>query len=153
MPGSRQCHTDEQTALSRRAYGDARVTVPRLAVAEAAEAARGAFTVEELAELVRRDHPEHASPATVYRAVAAMVSAGYLERVGVRAGSGLFARCHAAAHHHHIVCDGCGRTVEADCPLGQAIEGGAATHGFTITRHEVTLYGLCPACGADGTVC
>lgn len=81
----------------------------------------------------------------MYRAVAAMENAGFIERVGARGGSALYARCDASAHHHHIVCDACGVTAEAECPLGTTLDV-AGTAGFVVTRHEVTLYGLCPTC-------
>lgn len=106
---------------------------------------RGSFTVEDLAAAVRRLDPDAGASATVYRAVAAMEAAGFIERIGSRDGSGLYARCDASSHHHHIVCDDCGLTAHADCPLDQ-LSNTEAPNGFIVTRHEVTLYGLCPAC-------
>jgi len=136
-------------------YGAGRVTPQRSLVAEVAGAWSRAFTVEELAAEVRtRDRA--ASVATVYRSVAALAENGWLERVGERDGAALFTRCAAGdRHHHHVVCDGCGRVEAAECPVAPAVSAGAAgaagaAGGFVITRHEVTLYGLCPAC-ADGT--
>lgn len=130
-------------------YGAGRVTPQRRLVAEVAGAWSGAFTVEELAAAVRtRDRA--ASVATVYRSVAALADIGWLERVGAREGAALFTRCAAGDHHHHhVVCDGCGRVEAAECPVTPVISAGSAG-GFVITRHEVTLYGLCPAC-ADRT--
>lgn len=139
-------------AVARSAYGSGRLTAPRAAIASVVAATHDAFTVEELTEAVHRVHPEHASTATVYRAVAAMASSGFIERIGSRGGSALYARCDACDHHHHIVCDGCGRTAQADCPLGAEATANAQAHGFTITRHEVTLYGLCRTCSAKGPV-
>lgn len=129
----------------RSAYGSERLTAPRAAIARAVERLTGAFTVEELASAVRQEDPRAGATATVYRAVAAMERAGYIERVGSRAGSALYARCTTSTHHHHIVCDGCGRLAYADCPVLLS-EPGPRADGFVVTRHEVTLYGLCPAC-------
>ncbi len=131
-------------------YGGGRVTPQRRLVAAVAGAWSGAFTVDELAAAVRtRDRA--ASVATVYRSVAALAENGWLERVGERDGAALFTRCAAGAHHHHhVVCDGCGRVEVAECPVKPAVSANVAG-GFVITRHEVTLYGLCPAC-ANGTV-
>jgi Fe2+ or Zn2+ uptake regulation protein len=103
---------------------------------------RGAFTVEELAAAVHALDAKASATATVYRAVSAMEAAGHLERVGVRHGCALYASCADSGHHHHVVCDGCGRTAAAPCPLG----GTPAADGFVVTRHEVTLYGLCREC-------
>jgi len=130
----------------RSAYGTGRLTAPRAAIARAV-GVLDAFTVEELAAVVRHRSPEAGATATVYRAVAAMEDSGYIERVGARDGRALYARCATPSHHHHIVCDGCGRVAHADCPVVPTLEAERAD-GFVVTRHEVTLYGLCPACAA-----
>jgi len=129
----------------RNAYGTRRMTGPRRVIARAVSERGGAFTVEELAASVRKADPAAGATATVYRAIAAMEGAGYVERVGTRAGSALYVRCGAGAHHHHIVCDGCGRTAPTECPV-VAEPTAPRADGFVVTRHEVMLYGLCPRC-------
>lgn len=131
------------------AYGSGRVTPQRASIAACADRLPGAFTVDKLAACARGADASLGT-ATVYRAVAAMEASGWLERVGERGGSALFARCGAGGHHHHVVCDGCGRVAVAECPV--AVTPGDAA-GFVVTRHEVTLYGLCPTCaaGSPGT--
>lgn len=130
---------------SSPAFGDARVTPQRQLIAECASALLGAFTVDELAATVRLAD-KTVGTATVYRAVSAMADSGWLERVGERDGSALFARCGGGAgHHHHVVCDACGRVAVTECPVAVDIRAGRSD-GFVITRHEVTLYGLCPEC-------
>jgi Fur family transcriptional regulator, ferric uptake regulator len=131
-------------------YGSGRVTPQRRLIAETASRMGGAFSIDELAAAVRVDD-DATGVATVYRAVSALLASGWLERVGERDGSALLVRCHAgAAHHHHVVCDGCGRVEATPCPVVSedlAAESSApSAGGFVITRHEVTLYGLCPAC-------
>ena len=128
-----------------KAFGSARVSSQRREIVSATLQLGGAFTVDEL---VRAVHASDAGvgTATVYRAVSALEGSGWLERVGVRDGSALFARCEAGAeHHHHVVCEGCGRVEATECTVSGT---GAPADGFLITRHEVTLYGLCPACSA-----
>ncbi len=129
-------------------FGEGRVTARRRAIARAADAMPGAFTVDELSSAVRESAPGTGT-ATVYRAVAAMEAAGTLERVGARDGSALYVRCHADAHHHHLVCTGCGSVAHAECPLGEESVRALAGTGFTVTGHEITLYGLCPACATE----
>lgn len=132
--------------LFRRAYGDARFSPARLETAAAALRLGCAFTVDELVAEVRSTDEAAGAQATVYRAVAAMEDTGFLERVGERGGSTLYAHCETSAHHHHVVCDACGRVAAAPCPLAVDESRFKAPHGFTVTRHEVTLYGLCPDC-------
>jgi Fur family ferric uptake transcriptional regulator len=132
------------------AYGHARMTPQRRLIAQTAASMPGAFSVEEL-ERAARATDTSTGVATVYRAVSAMIASGWLERVGERDGSALFARCQAGSHHHHhVVCDGCGRIEATECPV--VAEPGTGARGrFVITRHEVTLYGLCPQCAAAST--
>ena len=52
-------------------------------------------------------------------------------------------------HHHHVVCDMCGRvTAFADESLEHAIDRLAARLDYAIDRHDVVLRGECPRCRA-----
>lgn len=127
---------------ARSPFGSGRMTSQRATIAEAVAKTTGAFTVEALADDVRRVAPG-IGVATVYRAVATMESNGWLERVGERDGAALYLHCSEHdEHHHHLVCTGCGRVELTECPLGQVDR----RAGFVLTHHDVTLYGLCPAC-------
>jgi Fur family ferric uptake transcriptional regulator len=127
------------------AYGDARLSPQREIIARTASAMGSAFTVDDLAAAVR-DADGSTGLATVYRAVSALEAAGTVERVGERLGSALFVYCDESHHHHHLVCTGCGRVEHAPCPLGDELLAAARQSGFTVTGHEVTLFGLCPGC-------
>ncbi|MGV8082109.1 MAG: Fur family transcriptional regulator [Coriobacteriia bacterium] len=134
-------------------FASKRITSQRRAIMKAIEAMGVAFTTDELIRVVRTgDTP--LAPATVYRAIAELESTGWLERVGQRAGSVLYARCNLSGcdHHHHLVCDHCGRVEATPCPLSSDViaDGGAGNEGFRVTRHEVTLYGLCAECARKG---
>jgi Fur family ferric uptake transcriptional regulator len=132
---------------SRGPYGARRTSAQREAIASAAERLDRAFTVEELAEATEPGSGgRRTGIATVYRAVGAMVASGHLEPVGERDGRMLYARCDADGHHHHLVCTGCGSVAKAPCPLDAAALASAADSGFIVTHHEVSIYGLCPAC-------
>ena len=129
-------------------YGSGRVTAPRRAIARAADGLRRAFTVEDLIAEVRATNPGIGT-ATVYRAVAAMEANGALARVGMRDDSTLYVRCAIEGHHHHLVCTGCGAVTHARCPLGDDTPRHAGADGFTVTGHELTLYGVCSRCAED----
>lgn len=136
---------------AREAYAGHRITAQRTFIAEAVVQMHGAFTVQELTGAVRTASGQRgtrgAGAATVYRAVASMEASGFLTRVGARDGHALYAHCAHLSHHHHVVCDGCGRVASAPCPLDSLDLTSPERDGFVITRHEVTLYGLCPECG------
>jgi Fur family ferric uptake transcriptional regulator len=139
--------TAEDRELLRAAYGDGRSSAQRLTVAHAAACLDGAFRVEDLAAAARRCDPRIGT-ATVYRAVGAMAASGFLEQVGERGGTALYARCGAEGHHHHLVCTGCGAVAQAPCPLDRAAREHAAARGFVVTHHQVHIYGLCARCAA-----
>ncbi len=129
----------------RRLYGGGRVTPARRAIADAVAGIGAAFTVDVLHGAVARRRPD-IGVATVYRAVGALAAAGSIAPVGSRGGCTLYALCAGGAHHHHLVCTGCGAVVGVACPVGPALLGSAQAEGYTVTAHEVTLYGLCAAC-------
>jgi Fur family ferric uptake transcriptional regulator len=128
-----------------RAFGAGRITPQRAAIVDAAARMGTAFTIDDLA-VAARGRDANVGVATVYRAVSVMEESGWLERVGERAGSALYARCAAAGHHHHLICTTCGRMEPAECPLGSIASSSTTAGGFVVTDHRVTLYGLCPDC-------
>ena len=137
--------SDRDTSeLDRSAYGAARVSAQRLAIARAADAGAGrAFSVEELASEVHRLHPG-IGLATVYRAVAAMEKAGFIEGLGTRDGATVYARCEHGGHHHHVMCTSCGAVTEVTCTVDTPPSPGPS--GFEVTDHRLVLYGLCGPC-------
>ncbi len=121
-----------------------KVTAQRLAVLSAVSA-RPHATADELADDVR------ASIGSVSRQ--AVVDAW-----GVLSDRGLVRRIQPARsaaryedrvddNHHHLVCHGCGRTVDVDCAVGYrpCLEA-EDDHGFVIDEAEVIYWGYCPAC-------
>lgn len=113
------------------------------------DAIRSLFTPEgrplspkEIQERADREAPG-ISLATVYRTVKALEELGEIVRVDL---PGETARYELAgkAHHHHFQCEACGRAFEIHgCPGGL---GKLAPPGFQVSRHEITLFGLCSAC-------
>jgi len=128
-------------------FGGSRLSAARRVIAEAVRSLGGAFTAEELHAAVSATRAG-IGVATVYRAVAAMSAAGALAPVGSRDGSTLYALCAGGDHHHHLVCTGCGTVVGIACPVDGSLLRSAENAGYTVTAHEVTLYGLCAACAA-----
>ena len=84
--------------------------------------------------------------ATVYRCLSQMVSAGHLDTMVSDSGEVLYRRC-SSAHHHHLVCRGCGTTVEVhDAQVEQWAESVARANGFADVQHRVEVIGLCRGC-------
>lgn len=108
----------------------------------AADDFRSAQDVHEML----RSAGERVGLATVYRTLQAMVDVGELDVLKTDAGEAVYRRC-GTAHHHHLVCRRCGRTVEIK---GPAVERWASTvaekHGYGDVRHTLELFGVCTPC-------
>ena len=86
--------------------------------------------------------------ATVYRALEQLETLGLVQRVGVKGDAAGFERVDPGGHHHHIVCEHCGRVIAfEDDGLEQAIHALGSREDFTVSSHEVTLRGECASCG------
>ncbi len=83
---------------------------------------------------------------TVYRTLQLMVDAEQLDAIRTDDGETAYRRC-STGHHHHLVCRGCGRTVEVEGPaIERWTDQIAAGHGFTAVEHQLEIFGLCSAC-------
>jgi Fur family transcriptional regulator, ferric uptake regulator len=87
--------------------------------------------------------------ATVYRALEQLEGLGLIQKVDVGGEGAGFERVDPSGHHHHhIVCERCGRVVAfEDEGLEQAIHALAKRPDFKVSSHEVTLRGECASCG------
>jgi Fur family transcriptional regulator, ferric uptake regulator len=87
--------------------------------------------------------------ATVYRALEQLEGLGMVQRVDVKGDAAGFERVDPSGHHHHhIVCEQCGRVVAfEDDRLEQAIRALGERPDFNVSSHEVTLRGECASCG------
>ncbi len=100
-------------------------------------------------ELFRRasEKDSSISPATVYRSLNLFKQLGLIDEK--RLGQ---ARCYyEASHspqHQHLVCSGCGKVFDFDCPLSEMMEKVKHEHDFTVTRAEVYLEGYCSQCAS-----
>lgn len=85
--------------------------------------------------------------ASVYRAVNLFERLGVVQRVNIGWKYKLELTDRFAAHHHHLSCTNCGRTVEmSELELEQLIHSLAAAHDFTPTAHQIEIQGLCSRC-------
>lgn len=85
--------------------------------------------------------------ASVYRILDELEEVGVLSRVELGQGQAGYEPVRPDHHHHHIVCDGCGRvTPFDDAALEKAIGSISKEVDFEVTGHEVVLRGLCRDC-------
>jgi len=87
--------------------------------------------------------------ASIYRVLELLVEHGLVERVTVSHELSRFERVlPSGEHHHHLVCDRCGRLMAFDdAGLERAIDRVSDRLGVRIEHHEVVLHGACADCG------
>jgi Fur family transcriptional regulator, ferric uptake regulator len=124
-----------------------RVTDARRAVAELVARREGPFTAADLVADAQAGQLG-IGRATVFRAIDAFIELNLIERIDLPSGDHAYVACEPA-HHHHVVCERCGRTTEIDDhgvrDIVRAVE---RRTGFTIDRHRLELFGRCAACAS-----
>jgi Fur family ferric uptake transcriptional regulator len=107
----------------------------------------GFRTAQDIHALLR-ESGDPVGLATIYRALQALQDDGLVDVLRSADGEASYRRC-SPAHHHHLVCRVCGRTVEvADPPLDRWAARIAAEHGFADVEHELEVFGTCNDCAA-----
>jgi Fur family ferric uptake transcriptional regulator len=86
--------------------------------------------------------------ASIYRVLELLVEHGLVERLAVGPGQARFETIDPSGrHHHHLVCEQCGRLVAFDDPaLERTINRLSDRLGMRIEHHDVLLRGSCRTC-------
>lgn len=122
--------------------GMQRDTTQRRAIRRALQESGRPLGALEVLESSKRFAPR-LGLATVYRTLKALGADGEVTAVDI---PGKPPRYEAAGkgHHHHFLCDRCGKVYE----LGGCLGGlkGLLPRGFKMSSHELLLHGRCPEC-------
>lgn len=74
-------------------------------------------------------------------------SLGFAAKNYTEDGRIIYEHTRPGLHHDHIICSGCGRTVEFNRPdVDGLIEKIACDENFCHLDHRLVVYGLCPSC-------
>ena len=86
--------------------------------------------------------------ASVYRTLELLEELGLVQKVDLGGEAAGYERIEPSGHHHHhMVCERCGRVVTfEDEPLERAIVALERRRDFNVSSHEVTLRGKCASC-------
>ncbi|WP_148575677.1 Fur family transcriptional regulator [Nocardioides caldifontis] len=133
------------TSTDAGAARTARPTRQRRAVAECLRRFDDFRSAQEIHDLLRQGG-DNVGLSTVYRTLQAMADADEVDVLRAEDGEARYRRC-SDTHHHHLVCRGCGHTVEVE---GPAVERWATKvaeeHGFAEVSHTLEIFGHCPDC-------
>ncbi len=122
-----------------------RPTRQRTAVVEAMASVEDFRSAQDIHALLE-ERGESVGLATVYRTLQRLAEAREVDLLRTEAGEVTYRRC-SGTHHHHLVCRGCGATVEVEGPAVERWTNAvAAEHGFTDVSHTLEVFGTCAAC-------
>ena len=109
------------------------------------------LTAQEIFDQLRAEG-RRVGIASVYRVLEHLSKDGFVQRIDIGAGTTRFEPIHAdGEHHHHLVCDDCGKVEPFEDPsLESAIERVATGRGYAVAAHDVVLRGACEDCRHDG---
>jgi Fur family ferric uptake transcriptional regulator len=136
----------DTTLASIRSRGH-RQSAARRAVVELLGRQNCCLTAQEIFDELRGSG-RRVGIASVYRILEQLTRDGHVQRIDLGAGIARYEPAHPdGEHHHHLVCDDCGRVVAfEDKRLEQALDGLSTRLGHEVAAHDVVLRGECSDC-------
>ena len=103
-------------------------------------------TVQELHDLVRREH-KGIGYATVARTVKLMCESGLCREVDFGDGAVRYEHKYDHEHHDHLICVRCGRFEEIYSPKLEKLQHELVKkYDYVQQSHKLDIFGLCPEC-------
>lgn len=122
-----------------------RITPQRLAILKVLAASKGHPSVESIYEQVKPTFPT-TSLATIYKNIAVLKDLDQVLELGFSNDSNRYDG-NKPYDHPHVVCTGCKKIMDPDISaLEDMTQELMQTTGFSITRHRLDFFGLCPDC-------
>jgi Fur family ferric uptake transcriptional regulator len=136
-------------ALARLRDASGRTGAARRVVVHHLDRQDCCVSAQEIHDAVRADGAR-LGIASVYRTLEGLGELGLVQRVDLGDGISRFERIDSTGdHHHHLVCDDCGKVEPFEDPaLEAAILGVAGGKGYDVAAHDVVLRGSCGDCQA-----
>ncbi len=109
-------------------------------------ASREHLSTEELHRLAQKKDPRIGF-TTVYRTLKLLSDCGLASEVAFHDGITRYEYQYNRRSHHHMVCTGCGESVEFFSPELTRLERQIGRrHRYLTTRHTFQIYGICEDC-------
>ncbi len=123
-----------------------RITSQRRALLKVISKSRDCFTPAMIYRRVRRTSPA-VGVVTVYRMLDALDDLGLICRMHAGEDCRTYLMRRPVGHHHHLVCESCGKVVDiTSCDINQIEDRLARDTGFTISGHLLEFHGMCRSC-------
>jgi Fur family ferric uptake transcriptional regulator len=109
---------------------------------------RCALSAREIEQRLNAGKRQRIGRASVYRILELLQARGLIARLELGDATVRYESIDPAGeHHHHLLCDSCGRIVPFDDrDLERSIDRLSRRLGFRMNDHEVVLHGDCDAC-------
>ncbi|MFP4177693.1 MAG: Fur family transcriptional regulator [Acholeplasmataceae bacterium] len=85
--------------------------------------------------------------STVYRTLDAFFASGLISKSTLN--NTTYYYLNQKEHHHYMICLRCHRMFEIDCHIHYIEDQIRKQHDFSITHHDLTIYGYCSSCRKD----
>lgn len=122
-----------------------RITAQRRLLLDLLRKAPGHLDADELYRLAKEKEPR-ISLSTVYRSLRLFKELGLIEERRF-ADEHHHYETKGKTEHHHLICLGCGRVVEFECPLTAKMKDDVGREcGFDVVNADVRLEGYCERC-------
>ena len=123
-----------------------KITTPRMRILDLlSSSGERHLSAEEIYQQFSATNGEM-SVATVYRVLTQFEAAGLVIRHNFAEGHRVF-ELNQGDHHDHLVCIQCRKVIEfQDTVIEARQEELTKQHGFQMTDHCLTIYGICPEC-------
>lgn len=140
-------HATRELASAGYRRGGARQRI--LELLDEQDCARSATEIED-ALRANATGSRAVSRASVYRILDELATLGLLARLDVGDGVARYEAIRSGhGHHHHLVCDSCGRlTPFTDEQLERTLRDVCKRVALDVSEHEVVLHGACSSCAA-----
>ena len=149
MAGGTHSHPDRESLADlqqKLRSRSRRITGPRHAILDVMRQRRRPYTIKEVFEALPVGKCDL---ATVYRSMGMLEEMELVKRFDFGDGVAryeLIGTC-GHSHHHHLICNDCGRIVEIEDCFPKALEDEIAKrNGFRGVTHRLEFFGLCPDC-------
>ncbi|PLY01383.1 MAG: transcriptional repressor [Desulfuromonas sp.] len=104
------------------------------------------LSTEDLYLRLKKNYP-HIGYATVHRTLKLFSECGIAAERHFGDGQTRYELASDEEHHDHLICTRCNAIVEFENPeIERLQETVAEAYGYTIERHRLEIFGLCPKC-------
>lgn len=118
----------------------------RQMILHALAAQPGHLSAEEVLMRLRANNPQ-ISLATVYRNLNVLSESGQVRRIRVPGGADRYEL--GKTPHDHMVCDRCGKVLDAQWQDLSAAQSALEQQGALVSGYTLIYHGLCPVCAKE----